>query len=107
MMSENELEVILTNQTFEGAGSSKQFPNLEMSKILFAEGRHITRGNPNRLQAYRSASYHLIEAARSAGCKHVFNVRVESEHSSMENTFVLLSGTGYRSIKPPKPEEEF
>ncbi len=97
MDKQKQLEVKLTNQSFEGAGGSEMFPDLEMDALLFAEG---SADFSQKEKAFENAKGELKRKAERRGYTHVFKV----EHSNFfypdkGGITINMVGTGYRPKK--------
>ena len=92
-MSE-ELEVIITTQTFAEAGGTEAFPNLQMKGIVIGDVKH--QGDLSYLMGV--LNFKLDDQAKANGYTHIFGVKYQFQdvkRPTSECVEHLAIGTGY------------
>ncbi|MFH0711575.1 MAG: hypothetical protein V1889_00445 [archaeon] len=99
-MAKGKEQVLVTNQSFRGAGGLELFPGLEMGEMLLCRGNGEYHGGKE--SAFRKAIELLKGKADREGCSCVFGVRfkiLRKEHCaySCDEYYCEVYGTGYRT----------
>ena len=95
-MNKENLEVLLTNQSFQEAGGNILFPNLQLQGIITVEE---IGGNTGKDSAIEEANKKLMEIAKKDGSSHIFKVEYKFGtygHPNNNRFYCYAIGTAYR-----------